>query len=108
MFFPQVPVITKGQKPDQEVFEKLKEKLDHLDHLLEGKFFLVGNRVTLADISLIPMVSILQPAGINLEKYHNLNNWMTRCKQQIPKYDEYMKPYEAHVQTVCKGKFWNL
>mmetsp|Transcript_1072 Transcript_1072/g.2595 ORF Transcript_1072/g.2595 Transcript_1072/m.2595 type:complete len:300 (-) Transcript_1072:148-1047(-) len=61
--------------------------LDVLDKQLEGKKYIVGDELTLADINAMPWVNCLSQfyAGeekLGLAKYVNVQNWMKRLKER--------------------------
>lgn len=69
----------RGAEPDQAVIdsgiENLKRFLPVLDGALEGRDFLVGESLSLADISIATNVALAAPASIDLEPYANIRRW---------------------------------
>lgn len=62
----------------------LREMRDHLKFLnaaLRGKQFLAG-KLSLADIAFYPFVRRLQPWGISLKPYKNVDRWMKRLEKR--------------------------
>ena len=53
------------------------------------KDFLVGENITIADHSLFATVTSIRASGMDIEKYTNITEWIERCEEQIPNYDEY-------------------
>jgi glutathione S-transferase len=51
-----------------------------LDQALAGKEWLVGGRITLADIALVPTVAFTPMLGFDLSKLANVNAWLARIK----------------------------
>nr|CAD7423568.1 unnamed protein product [Timema monikensis] len=74
------PIAFAGAPADAEKLKKLEEAFGFLDKFLEGQEWAAGNKITLADISLI--------FGYSLSKYPNVNKWFTKCKKSIPGYEE--------------------
>jgi len=77
------------KKTETELGEKLTEKrkngyaaLDVLEKGLAGKSFLVGNRYSLADISLYAYTHVAGEGGFDLGKYPNIRAWCERVTQQ--------------------------
>lgn len=56
----QAPILIFGQEFDEEKNEKLKEAIGWLNTMLEGKAFVAGENMTIADISIIITFSSLQ------------------------------------------------
>jgi glutathione S-transferase len=76
-------------KTAAELGDKLVDKrklgyaaLDVLEHGLEGKQFLVGNRYSLADISLYAYTHVAGEGGFDLGKYPNIRTWCERISAQ--------------------------
>jgi glutathione S-transferase len=77
------------KKTEAELGEKLVEKrkngyaaLDVLEKGLAGKHFLVGNKYSLADISLYAYTHIAGEGGFDLGKYPNIRAWCERIVRQ--------------------------
>lgn len=82
------PVIKDQAKPDPENLAKIYDALVLLDQYLEGHFFAVGNRITIADFALVATVSTLEATGVDLLKYSNVKRWLERCKEQMTGYED--------------------
>ena len=60
-----------------------KEKLAWLDGLMEGKAFVCGDRLTLADILLFAFVDFMNSVGQPLDPANkNISTWFERMKQR--------------------------
>jgi glutathione S-transferase len=77
------------KKTEAELGEKLTEKrkngyaaLDVLERGLTGRNFLVGNRYSLADISLYAYTHVAGEGGFDLERYPNIKAWCARIAKQ--------------------------
>lgn len=77
------------KKSEAELGDKLVEKrkngyaaLDVLEKGLTGKNFLVGNRYSLADISLYAYTHVAPEGGFDLSKYPNIRAWCDRIAKQ--------------------------
>ncbi len=77
------------RKTESELGEKLAEKrangyaaLDVLEKGLQGKNFLVGNRYSLADISLYAYTHVASEGGFDLARYSNIGAWCVRIANQ--------------------------
>ncbi|KAH8277568.1 hypothetical protein KR018_001240 [Drosophila ironensis] len=83
------PVLFGGQKTvARERYEAIFEIYDFVETFLEGQDYMAGNRLTIADFSLIASISSL-PAFVefNPEKYPKVNKWIRRM-EQLPYYEE--------------------
>jgi glutathione S-transferase len=76
-------------KTPQELGDKLTEKVDKgkqalavLEHGLEGRDFLVGERFSLADIGLYAYTHVAEEGGFSLEPYPNIRGWIGRVASQ--------------------------
>jgi glutathione S-transferase len=77
------------RKTAAELGDKLTDKirlgyaaLDVLEQGLTGKQFLVGNRYSLADISLYAYTHVAGEGGFELAKYSNIRAWCLRIAKQ--------------------------
>lgn len=77
------------KKTRAELGEKLVEKkkngyaaLDVLETGLRGREFLVGDRYSLADISLFAYTHVANEAGFDLAPYPNIRAWCDRVQNQ--------------------------
>ncbi|KAF0313139.1 Glutathione S-transferase D4 [Amphibalanus amphitrite] len=84
------PVIHRGSAPDEAKANVLKQSLDYLDRFLEesGGEFVVGHRLSLADLALLATVSRLEAFNYRTESYQRLHTWKTRLQQTLPYYQE--------------------
>lgn len=77
-----------GEKPSPEALAKVHDALVLLENTFDGHFFAVGNRLTIADFSLVVSIAIIVASGISLLKYNNIKNWYARCQGQMQGFDE--------------------
>lgn len=61
--------------------ERGEAALDHMEGLLDGKDWLVGGQLTLADISLLAYTRLAGEGGFDLTGRPNLQAWVTRCEK---------------------------
>merc|ERR1711915_755813 len=98
------PVMFRGQeKPDPEKLEKLNEAFGWLNGWLEGKKFITGDNVTVADHSLVASVSTFVAGGISISKYPNIVAWLEECKK-LPGYDELNAPGAEEFGKMARPK----
>lgn len=77
-----------GRKPPAQVVADLARHFQALDALLEGRDWLVGDRLSSADLSVIGQVAALlyaREAREALTTTRNIESWMTRVDAVAPK-----------------------
>jgi len=86
-----VKKLLKMGEPDPAEIKKGEEATHRfaqiLDNHLQGKKYLVGEALTLADISVAAILMYRQPARLPLDQYKNINGWVA----QIEKLDAWQK-----------------
>uniref|UniRef100_A0A2P2I8K8 Glutathione S-transferase 1-like n=1 Tax=Hirondellea gigas TaxID=1518452 RepID=A0A2P2I8K8_9CRUS len=99
-----LPVMLHKEKPESENLAKIHEALALLDQYLEGHFFAVGNRLTIADYALVVSASSCEAIGVELLQYKNVKRWLTRCKEQMPGYLELNEKPCENISKMFKTK----
>lgn len=69
----------------QQKFDKSKYVLDCLNQQLQGKAYILGDNVSLADISLYAYTHNAEEGGLDLSTYQNLLSWFKRI-ESLPKF----------------------
>lgn len=76
-----------GRPPEEE--QRLQEKtapgyraLDIMEQHLSSRPFFVGDRYTIADISLYAYTHVAHEGGFDLSKYINIREWLGRVEKQ--------------------------
>ncbi|XP_063243261.1 uncharacterized protein LOC134542717 [Bacillus rossius redtenbacheri] len=82
------PIVFDGAAPNQKNLEKLEEAFGVLDKILEGKKWVAGSSLTIADISLTSSVAAPVVLGFDLKRFDNVARWFDNCKKSIPEYQE--------------------
>jgi glutathione S-transferase len=75
-----------GRSPSElepRLVERGKAALQRLDEALEGTEFLVGGRLSLADIALVAYTRLAEEGGFGLSEYRNLQAWIGRVEQGL-------------------------
>ncbi|WP_420403376.1 glutathione S-transferase family protein [Nisaea sp.] len=62
---------------------KAEAALDHMERQLAGKPFLVGTRLTIADISLLAYTRLAGEGGFDLAGRPKLGAWIARCESEL-------------------------
>ncbi|KAK4289509.1 hypothetical protein Pmani_037524 [Petrolisthes manimaculis] len=87
-----MPVMFKGQTPDQDQLNSVQEALGWLDGWLKGHEWAVGDTITIADHCLASTLATIEACGVNLETHTHLMEWLERCKNDMPGYTEVNVP----------------
>ncbi|KAF7278916.1 hypothetical protein GWI33_007862 [Rhynchophorus ferrugineus] len=79
-----IPTLFLGAPPSEEAMDKLKEVLGHLDGFLDNQLFVAGSNLTVADFSIIAIISTIDAAGtVDLKTYPNIWMWYQRTKKAL-------------------------
>jgi glutathione S-transferase len=72
-------------KPSAEarVVERGEKALDTMEHLLQGKVYFVGNRLSVADIALLPYTRMAHEGGFDLSGRPAMREWIARCEKDL-------------------------
>lgn len=83
-----VPLLTTG-KYDESRKPKLEDALQVLDTFLDNNKsgWIIGDNMTIADVSILTSVDSLEITGYDLSKYNNIVKWLSRVKSAIPSYE---------------------
>ena len=60
-----------------------KAALQRLDEALDGKRFLVGDRLSLADVALVAYTRVAEEGGFRLSDYPRVQAWIGRVEQAL-------------------------
>ena len=64
---------------DPQRVERGEKALDHMNTMLEGRDFLVGDTLTIADIALLAYTHVAHEGGFDLTARPNVQAWIIRC-----------------------------
>ncbi|XP_053605296.1 glutathione S-transferase 1 isoform X2 [Plodia interpunctella] len=81
-----MPVLFKGEEMSQEAVDKLNEALGWLNTIMEGKTFVAGDNLTIADISIVITFTNLDAFDYDFSEYENLTQWFERTKKALEPY----------------------
>ncbi|XP_076369105.1 glutathione S-transferase 1-like [Tachypleus tridentatus] len=84
-FYPQ---IFHGQAPDSEKENNYKTALGYLEKYLEKSSYVAGDQLTLADISIMASLSMMEVLDYDFSNYPKITAWISNMKQEIPDYKE--------------------
>nr|CAD7418896.1 unnamed protein product [Timema poppensis] len=82
------PVLIFGEPEDAEKLKKIEEALAILEVFLEGKKWVAGDNITIADYTLAVSLSGIEETDIKLNNYPNVVKWFARAKTTIEGYEE--------------------
>jgi glutathione S-transferase len=68
---------------DPKVVERGERALDHLERGLAGKDYLVGARLSVADIALLPYTRLAHEGGFDLAGRNAIRGWIERCETKL-------------------------
>ena len=75
-------------KPDSEIDPALLTKgakvLAHLEQAVTGRDWLVGDSLSLADLSLVAYTRLAEEGGFDLNAYPALKDWIDKIDAAIP------------------------
>jgi len=68
---------------DPKLVERGRAALQRLEDALQGSKFLVGNGLTLADVSLVAYTRMAEDGGFRLADYPRVEAWIARVEQAL-------------------------
>jgi len=63
--------------------ERGERALDLMDRMLDGRDWLVGDRITVADIALVAYTQLAHEGGFDLAARANVRAWIARCENEL-------------------------
>ena len=92
-------MFTPPEARDQKVVDRalaaIPPKLQMLNQILVGKTYLVGDRVTLADLNVASVVNITAALKISLQPYPEIERWLSALKER-PAFKAWMQLRGEH------------
>jgi glutathione S-transferase len=68
---------------EPRLVERGKAALQRLDEALDGATFLVGGRLSLADVALVAYTRVAEEGGFRLADYPNVQSWIARVERAL-------------------------
>ena len=104
VLFPMIR--TSVKEPDAEAVKELKVKLAYLNDRLkkECKKFMVGDNLTIADVSVTVSLSATEAFGLDMSEYSALEAYLNRVKSAIPNYHEVSDEAVENMKKFIKSK----
>lgn len=81
-----LPMLFRGEEYDEQKADQLDEALGWLNTFLEGRAFVAGDNLTIADISIIVTITNLEAFGYDMSGHPNLTKWFERTKKALEPY----------------------
>ncbi|ROT80120.1 putative glutathione S-transferase 1, isoform D-like [Penaeus vannamei] len=88
----------RGQPINHSLLEGIHEALSFLNANLMDFPWAAGNKITVADFSLVATISSMEAAGVNLEQHPRIVQWLKRCKTKMVGYQEANEVEEMYKQ----------
>ena len=97
------PRLFMNSEPTGKDIDRLVEKLEHLNNHLENRTFLIGEELSIADISSAMLVqnSQIRKDLVDINNYPNIVNWFDNVKNQFNSedWDEVMCPFLEWIES---------
>nr|QII57466.1 glutathione-S transferase delta7 [Xenocatantops brachycerus] len=96
-----------GKQVEASDVEKANDGLEALNRMLDGKKWLAGDNVTLADYCVANSVTSLEfnpECGADPNKHPNVKQWLTRLESSNTKYAEHIKAFRDGVKQMLESK----
>lgn len=89
-----MPQLREGKPADREKSAEVEKALDYLENVLQTDKFLTGTEVTIADISIMASLSMLELKDWEFQRWPKVDSWRGKMKA-LKYYDEVNKqPFE--------------
>lgn len=107
-----VPIFRQNKKPEEAKITLLKDKLKLLDTEVKDKKYVVGNSLTLADLSYLTtlglVASLKKIMGFQAEEFPNLVTYLKGLKESLPYYAEVTEDALTKFKDFIEAKFAEL
>jgi glutathione S-transferase len=78
------PQFMANQPADPEKLKKAQEAVQLLDGFLANSTYAAGDKITIADYTLIASFSTFVVAGFDYSQYENVSRWYDLCNSSMP------------------------
>lgn len=86
--FLQRPIFYSGAKEvSQEARDGVTDTLKVIETFLDNSKWIAGDKITIADFSLLTIVTTIHECGYDLAQHSNLTRWYKQC-QSLPNFEE--------------------
>lgn len=80
------PILFRGEAYDQEKADKFDEALGWLNTFLDGRPFVAGENMTVADITIVVTITNIDAFGYDFSAHENIAKWFERTKKMLEPY----------------------
>ncbi|NP_001037183.1 glutathione S-transferase delta 1 [Bombyx mori] len=80
------PILFRGEAYDQEKADKFDEALGWLNTFLDGRPFVAGENMTVADITIVVTITNIDAFGYDFSSHENIAKWFERTKKMLEPY----------------------
>lgn len=77
-----------GNTPDPTKLQKLQDSLEILNTFLEGKEYVAGDSLTVADFGISSTITTLDVVKFDRSAYANITRWYSKLKSSVPGFEE--------------------
>ncbi|XP_048000279.1 glutathione S-transferase 1-like [Leguminivora glycinivorella] len=81
-----MPMIFQGEEYNEENAAKLDEALGWLNSFLDGRAFVAGDNMTIADITMVVTLTNMDAFGYDFSAHENVTKWFERMKKSLEPY----------------------
>ncbi|XP_017795363.1 PREDICTED: glutathione S-transferase 1-like [Habropoda laboriosa] len=100
------PIFFAKEPKNPAKVSSLDAALSFLDKFLEGRDYVAGKNMTLADLSIVSTVSTVEVVGHDIKAHKNIARWYAKIKSEAPKYDQINKAgveaFKAFIDEMMK------
>ncbi|XP_021941262.1 uncharacterized protein LOC110840492 [Zootermopsis nevadensis] len=100
--------VKEGKTPDADAAAKVEETFEFLNKFLEGRDWLAGSKITIADFAVVVNVSIMEVFKADISKFQNVTRWLAKAKKTIEGYDEIQTAgndlIKRHIEAHASGQ----
>ena len=97
------PRIFRNEEPNMKDLPNLVEKFEHLNNTLKNQQFLLGETLSIADLSSSMLIENSQICSdlVNVENYPNIVSWINNIRNEIgvEKWDEVMSVFNSTMKN---------
>lgn len=78
------PQVLRKLRADSDKLMKLEEAMEILEKFLENSIHVAGDKMTVADISIVATINTCDFTGYDFSKHPNISRWYTLMKKNCP------------------------
>ncbi|KAK5645151.1 hypothetical protein RI129_006451 [Pyrocoelia pectoralis] len=82
------PIMLSNATPDQEKCKKLQDGVEILNTFLEGKQYVAGDTLTVADLAISSTIATFDAVKFDRTSYKNVTKWYAKIQSTVPGFEE--------------------